>query len=94
MMSIIYYVREGEMMPFGHCVIGVCHSRFDAVETTLFPLNYLVRLWYWILRVTRPSAYDFKVQDMVKNAYELGRQGKSMDELVKLLNKTEIDNQE
>lgn len=77
--DFIKIVKEGDMIPFWYGKIGFCFDRpHNAdMQVAIIPLNYLVKFWYWILRKSRPSKWEGKIYEALKEAYRIGyEQGK------------------
>lgn len=65
--KLTVFVREGESAPFPYLPVVKRPEYLNAYDFAIFPLNYAMRVWYWLLNRDR-GAFDrhkpFRVGDL------------------------------
>ena len=87
-------IQSNEQIPFWYSIVGYkyeCGIDPPAVVAWI-PLNYIIRLWEWVLRISRPKKWEQKISTGFYEAYALGKRTgcsednqKEINELMKKL---------
>jgi len=64
-------INEGQSIPFWYGKIGYAPA-YMGFEFAPIPINYLYKLWHWILHQTKITDEEKKIAELQKISYDKG----------------------